>query len=557
MKGMLATLAFASVLSGQALTTFLPGSSASDSLRNADVALIADLAGGSAIDTVNRVHWQATLRPIRVLKGDLGPGTELHLAWDYEPLADTKGPQTNPRIEPFRALWLLKRTGDAYIPLRLAATEFSTGNPTTASFFLPLPDAQPSGDLAYPVDAGLDVKLASEFAAALEALAASEGDKLSPQREFSPSGAVITRRLSVAQRQFSAIVRHLRLLKDEAGQPIWRRFAASTFPNLRVLGLAGLMRSGSVEALLALDRDFTSLGATLESNDLGQAMSQLEQQVRKASRTGLDSQALDAVGRIALNEETAPGVFDFAAPNILSSSRNPRGLPYIVVMLDNPNAIGRRSAKTAFCNALRRSPAQPSPLDAVWKPEYAAHCPSALPDTETDEADIRFWKGWWDSHEEEVAQAAGGPLPRPGAPARYRTATRGRLVETAQDIEGRFSVLLFLFVGPHPEGRPAPAGALPGSRTFTPVDDEKLGNILRDVAAQLETQRASERELINQYRVQGKTLPNDKTREFSSERTAILRSGLQRVQKELSPEGWQEVEKQLNGGKSYRSESRP
>jgi hypothetical protein len=131
------------------------------------------------------------------------------------------------------------------------------------------------------------------------------------------------------------------------------------------------------------------------------------------------------------------------------------------------------------------------------------------------------------------------------------------LVETTQDIEGRFSVLLFLFVGPHPEGRPAPAGALPGSRTLTPVDDEKLGNILRDVAAQLETQRASERELINQYRVQGKTLPNDKTREFSSERTVILRSGLQRVQKELSPEGWQEVEKQLNGGKSYRSESRP
>src|ERR1039458_7719521 len=115
MKGILAALAFASVLSGQAVTTFPPGSSAADSLKNADAALIADLVGGSAVDNVNRVRWQATLRTIRVLKGDLAQGTELRLAWDYEPLTETKGPQTNPRIEPFRALWLLKRTGDEYV----------------------------------------------------------------------------------------------------------------------------------------------------------------------------------------------------------------------------------------------------------------------------------------------------------------------------------------------------------------------------------------------------------------------------------------------------------
>jgi len=61
------------------------GWSFTDTLQTASDILVADVTAGSAVDNGSQVTVKATLHVIRVLGGDIAPGADLTLEWQYQP----------------------------------------------------------------------------------------------------------------------------------------------------------------------------------------------------------------------------------------------------------------------------------------------------------------------------------------------------------------------------------------------------------------------------------------------------------------------------------------
>jgi hypothetical protein len=226
----------------------------------------------------------------------------------------------------------------------------------------------------------------------------------------------------------------------------------------------------------------------------------------------------------------------------LASTRNPEFLPYLMVMLESPNAGTRDATLMAFCQLLRDQ--------KFWMAEMAEYCPnhSPLNDAATEQKDIRFWKDWWQAQRVEIAKAF--TLPTVLAPTRYNVVEKSgwQMVEAPMEI--RFMALLNMvrsFSDHYHDGSgtlvqgTGPGPHDPIAPQLTAADRDAYEQVCAAVNAKLAAIQKRAEEMMNAARVAG-TLPPV----TGDDRISVLKSGLDDLRNRLSPTGWLVVEKFFN-----------
>lgn len=529
MTGFRVLWALASAAALAAQTGSGGGWSQQDSLRQAGAVVIGELTAGAAEDRTASVAAEAVLRIRRVIRGNVVPETELRLAWEYQP-GPMETPQQTEQVPPLYGLWLLDGPGEGvWRPLPVAPYL-----PRMGGVCLELPRTEPVGDFFYPGDALPDVRLAHELAAALEAIAEAEGERLNPERRPLPGGG-LSGRITPEQARFQQIAGMLALADRAAALPLYRRFSDSSHANLRVVGLAGRMRAGDIEAVLSLQRDAATLAPTLEAVNLAHSLDQL------AFDRNLP--ALDALGRAALAETEIPNL-EGAAAFRLGWARRWEAFPYLAVMLRSPNPYTRAQAIQGFCAALRPVPPPPPHFEGLWRAGMERYCPSPAPvqNPAVELAAVRFWTGWWQAQRKlldgKVALAGVRP------PARYGSGPAPQPQQQVEvPMEERFRALSSMtaaFLRDTPQPRRSPL-----AQSLPPADDEKLLAAAEKTTAELERQHRKTMALVNAARVRGEKPDRQEMVMAEEERQRVLRENLAELRRDLSPAAWDTVERWL------------
>src|ERR1039457_4078775 len=92
-----------------------------DTLQSASDILVADVTAGSAVDNGSQGTVKATLHVIRVVGGDIAPGADLALQWQYQP-GPGEGPAVTTKVARTRGLWFLHKNPQGTLePLKTGA----------------------------------------------------------------------------------------------------------------------------------------------------------------------------------------------------------------------------------------------------------------------------------------------------------------------------------------------------------------------------------------------------------------------------------------------------
>jgi hypothetical protein len=509
-----------------------------DSVQSATDVLVADIASASATDSGSEVNVQATLRAIRILKGDMSAGAEVAVQWHYRP-GPREGPAVTTKVPHARGLWFLRRNAEGALEALQAGVMTMT---SLGGAFLPLGASAPS----YADDEPLQTKIAREIGAALEDFVATHAAELIPLRP-APDGSAHGLPWRPPFLEYQALAMALQSLDPKAAAPVYESMSVLPDPNLKTLGILGRLETGDSSAVFDLERSLPAVlsgTAALHTRLLPSGLGRLD--LRN------DLPAAHALARIALSDPSFPRL-EAELAFTLARTHSPEMLPYLVVMLGSPEPWSRDSALMAFCQLL----GSPTPA-AFWSPEMAGYCPNASPvnDRELEQKDIQFWIGWWDSHREEIAKTV--RLPSPAVPARYGAAPR----EVAPvPVEVRFEFLLHMAAEKPPdhyhaadgtivEGPPPGSDALfsdPVSDKLEPADRAILHQVLEAVNAKLAAIQERSGQIMNAARVAG-TMPSlQQLKELSAARQTAIKAGLTDLESKLSPEGWQIADRFLKG----------
>ncbi|MCL6544704.1 MAG: hypothetical protein K6T61_05715 [Bryobacteraceae bacterium] len=506
------------------------------SWKDAGVVLIGEFTGSIVTAGPAQLRCTGQLLAHRVLQGDVPAGAQLPMSWNME--LDYSG-QIKPgtQVKQAYGLWAINRTsGGNWAPL------FS-GSPITilGRAFLPLPRAFPSGELAYSPEAPPGAKLAMELAAALEAMAMAEGNRLTLIRGPVGGAAAILRDSPAVQ--FSAILRMLNAAEFQEAEPAYRYFSRSADPQLRAAGIVGRLRGGDASAAFDLEREAPFFGSTLASTELTGAL------FRFPARE--QPEALHALARAALSESGVPAL-EQLIPKLISDSGRLDFLPYLAVLMQSSSQQVHDHAVYSLCHLLRQIHRSGRSSPVIWQPENDKYCPdrSPVPDQAQSQAYVEYWKQWWAANQERIQ--ADPAVPRPSVPSRYYR-TGQQLVQAASlSSEQAFRVFVQMTVAAQrarqqriDQGLTAPEFYTPLAGRLSTEDDRKLAEIAATVSAALEANETKVKEAAMTARVQGAPPSPELIRKVRAEQEEILKNGLLEARRELSLDGWSAIEQHL------------
>jgi hypothetical protein len=206
------------------------GWSFTDTLQTASDILVADVTAGSAVDNGSQVTVKATLHVIRVLGGDLAPGADLALEWQYQP-GPGEGPSVTTKVAHIRGLWFLhKNPQGAREPLKAGVMGSMGGS------FLPLAAGIPSGPLSYTDTQPLQTKIAREIGAAIEDLVTQHAADLAPHRLEVIAGGPVPGWVRTGN-TYHSLTMALEWLNQEAAAGVYQYFSTLPDLNLKTLGI--------------------------------------------------------------------------------------------------------------------------------------------------------------------------------------------------------------------------------------------------------------------------------------------------------------------------------
>ncbi|MGJ5818052.1 hypothetical protein [Paludibaculum fermentans] len=489
--------------------------------KEADAVVVGEIVSGQLTESGGQVHSSAVLQVRRALSGPLLPGTSVPFSWSF-PIRGM-WPKTNSQSMPQASgLWLLKRTGDAWAPLPMVLSVPGA----LGGVFLPVPAGALNPEYFYAPDSTLEVRIAMEVGAALELAAETEGAKLN--LEASPNAQGV--RLSQAQVQFRDWCRWLDRLPPDALLPLQRRFAASSQPSLRALGLIGLIRRGDSGAVLQFEKDFTALAVTPAALELA---SHLRQELVQK-----DPATLQAVGRMIVSETRLQSL-ESRGSSLLAGSRQLEAVPFLAAMLSHPDRDIRSNTVMALCMVLRSDPGAPRGLK-LWDPATMnGQCPnhSPLADPEEVAAQVRFWQDWWAQARQPVLQLAGMEDAQP--PARYRNPMPE---ERPVPDETKFRLLAGQHVAWQASQNRAGVGVLPGLR-LNEDDAKLLAGIFADFDRMQQAWTKSLQSQQQAWREQRKPIDRKAMDEWNRQGVEMARQSLEQARRSLSSEGWAALQK--------------
>ncbi len=514
-------LLLAGILSAQSFSSH-SGWNFDDTLQTATSVVVADIVRGAGVDNGTQVNVQANIRVVRVLQGEIAPGAELTIEWNFKPGLH-EPPAASAVVPAVRALWFLRVRTDGSLEPLLASASFDA----FGGFFLEVPAAP----IGYPPDADLETKVALEIGAALEDLATRHAADLAPHAPPARSTPV-PRESARARNRFNSLIMTFTNLKKKPTAEVYRRFSMSSEANLKLFGLLGRAANGDPAALCDMENDLPHLATASSVLHVTSQLMRVDLQQ--------DLRAAHCMARMALAEVTLPGLdalFAFRA----GSTHRLEFAPYLNLLLASPDPGTRGAAIAAFCELTGRASA-----------EITAHCPNSVPvnDPEEERRAIEFWSRWWDSRRDEVGKTTN--LPRVVPPSRYTTASQSsQRIEVP--LEVRFDSLLNMVSdrGTHYH-RMSPDASTPGDMVnepppaFDPVTPALAASdveVWREITGQTNAKLAATdkrgMDLMNAARIQGVLPPEERMQALYQDRLAILKAALQQLQSRLSPKGWE------------------
>lgn len=497
-------------------------------LWDAQAVVVGDLLSGQAAEANRNVTVTAVLRVRRSLSGPLEPGAEIQIAWDYQtrgvwPAADTQ------TVRPVSGIWMLSRNGANWAPQPMTLSVPGA----IGGVYLPCAPGPLPAEAYYPPDAALDEKFAQELGAGLAAAAATAGGQL----RIEPLGPGMGFRMKQPAMQFKQWAEWLWRLRPDAALPVFRRFATAQEPNLKMIGLSGLVAQNDAGALTAIEQNLPDLAVTVEADRLGKSL--------KPDFLRKNPASIHILGRLILAETPLPNL-DALAGRWMSMSGHVEALPYLIAILDHPDHNIRSNDVLMVCDLVRTVP-MPAGQTPLWDlPSMSAQCPSHTPlqDTEEVARQVRFWKDWYAAHREQLLQWPGVQEPR--APSWYLTAAR--TVPLPVSMEQRFQFLVAQYSNwekRQAEQPVAAASVLPGL-ALNDRDAEAFRSILKDAAAKMKAWQQQIADLKDAARRSGQPLDRAATAAWAANGKSIATAALEEARRTLSSDGWMAVERRLN-----------
>jgi hypothetical protein len=500
-------LSFAFVAASQTHTSSNQGWSFAGTLKSATEVIVADITSGTGIDNGTVVGVQATLNSVRVLAGNLTPGAGITVEWQYHP-ESFESPAVTARVPKLRGLFFLRKSpSGGFEPLPAVGPFVPLGGYT-----LPLE----TGDAVFcPADESLPSKIACELGTALESLVTLHAADFEPHRPQAPANGALAPWVRTRM-QYQALRFTLDALDPAAAAPVYRRLSALPDANLKSVGLAGRLRGGDINSIFDVEKNLPQLLSTNDAGSISFAMTTLD-------LTGYGP-AAHALGRMAISETPLPGA-ENAFVFRIGWTHDSQFLPYLAVMLENPDPAARSSVILAFCTLL----AKPNPL---WQSRMTEFCPVQTPirDREEEAGDTAFWKQWWTEHREQIAAIS--ELPAVSAPARYGSQPSPNAPAEAP-IEIRFQSLLNMS---------ANTGNDPVASRLNPADRETYSLVVKVTSGRLQTLQQQGQQMLNAARIAGKPPDAEQSKLLWTSQEAALKSGVQQLHDKLSPDGWTIVE---------------
>ena len=331
---------------------------------------VADLADAIVVGEVLSLQQTGsqvafTLQVDRNLKGNIVPTSVIQVEWDRAPV--TRTPQ---QISGQYGMWFLRTNANGAWQL-LPATHSNTPLPLSLA--------------CYPL-----LKGSAPFASAVGTQSVNDlvTGELSTAVEHLPS----------ATTEFYYTATGLLSLSDTSNVTSqYRRLSQMADPQLQVLGLIGLVRQGdaaSIERVLELQ-------AALRASKLRVHMVSAVRNVRDGT-----PRTVQALGRLATTSGVGSGL-QMAACDALRSVHTKDSLPFLVALLDSPNAEIRHEGLAGISMFVENLPIQkaemvpnmtwlrpqgPAPYRTTDTDKYSAKF-GEPPDRQAEY--VAFWKSWW------------------------------------------------------------------------------------------------------------------------------------------------------------------
>ena len=343
----------------------------------ADLIVVGKLTSG--VIEVSGGPSPLTIEAVRVLAGDVQPGTQLNVTWMF-PRPKRASPYSE-KVEVPReyGLWFVVRTNSGDWNL-LPAIEGAV--PVDHAFF-PMPPELLGVNPSYAKDAPVLDRVIWELGAAVEAQDAQH-------HRYDPL--------------FFACVRGL---SSDALMSEFRRLARSPSANVRSFALAGLIERSDAEALLQFEREFDELA---DASLTGLAQDSIELFFRNPA-----PEAIAALGRLTTVKSGHPSP-KRAATFALRVMHTEASLKYFVELLDSPEPEVRYNAMAglaSFANLghvplAEKLQSKGQPMTTTRGPyttdQTRAHFPTTANFAQDEGRYIAFWKNWWARHEHKINQ---------------------------------------------------------------------------------------------------------------------------------------------------------
>ena len=375
-------------------------------LRSCDTIIAARVVSGQAQSTSAGASSDLILRVIRVLKGEIAPGSQVAISTRGSRVF-IPGPSSNTPnhwiVDHFSALWFLRQEENGYsvVPVTPGA-----GDPERASLELP-EEAPAPAQLENTPRA-----VAEEIIAALRAMATKHPAEVKPIYNVQVINGVVDR--SYGAGRYAAEALQLSEALETLGDPptlltIHRELMAEPAGYLRAIGIAGLIAAndpaGPKQAAAEIHTLFREAYLTpIEMNLSGY-------------HNLADPEAIIAIGRLATetSDLDMPSL-QRSATRALYNLHTKEAVPALVTLLDSSDPEVGGLALSGLCMFTRNAPllnVNVSPSDPAWMKsrepapfrtrETEAYCwMTPAPATLAPPDRKAFWKQWWQDHAAEV-----------------------------------------------------------------------------------------------------------------------------------------------------------
>ena len=374
-------------------------------LRASDTVVVARAVSGNARISTAGASSELLLRVIRVIEGEVTAGSQIAIktqgsgSYIIGPASKMAHSWT---VEPFTALWFLRRQGERYAVVPVAP---GSGEPARASLRL-LEGASPA-----PESNELHRAVALEIIATLRLMATTHKNEIKPRYNVQTINGQVDRSYAFGNYAWQALQlsEALATLGDRPTLlAVYRELAADQAGYLRAIGIAGLIAANDPAGPKQAAAELRSLFREADLSPIAISL--------MGYRNPEDREAILALGRIATEfaDLDMPWLQKGAA-RALNSLHTKDTLPTLITLLDSDDAEVGGLALNGICLFVRNRPVltpesiptgssrqsgEPAPFRTK---ETDAYCwMNPLPASWAPAACKAFWKTWWHDHGEEV-----------------------------------------------------------------------------------------------------------------------------------------------------------